>query len=145
MTLTAAHVTRTAQAATSVRFTSTQIAPGVVRTRIAEQDVTDPASIRRVLRTAAAVFIQQGHDASVSAPQGAWAGSLFLTVTEAEDSDDFPAPGPWGCDAPTVYCEWYALCTNEADGLVAHPILGNVPTCTRCADKHSLTLKELDK
>jgi len=37
-------------------------------------------------------------------------------------------------------CQWYALCTNPADGIVKHPILGNVPTCQRCADKHELEL-----
>lgn len=37
-------------------------------------------------------------------------------------------------------CQWYALCTNTAVGVVKHPILGNVPTCQRCADKHQLTL-----
>lgn len=37
-------------------------------------------------------------------------------------------------------CEWYALCTNQAEGVVKHPILGEVPTCGRCARKHDLTL-----
>jgi hypothetical protein len=37
-------------------------------------------------------------------------------------------------------CKWYLLCTNPADGVVKHPILGNVPTCTRCAEKHDLEL-----
>ena len=32
-------------------------------------------------------------------------------------------------------CQWFALCTNPAAGTVAHPILGSVPTCQRCADK----------
>jgi hypothetical protein len=39
-----------------------------------------------------------------------------------------------------VYCEWYALCTNKADGTVAHPVIGAVPCCQRCADKHDLEL-----
>lgn len=39
-------------------------------------------------------------------------------------------------------CEYYALCTNQAEGVIEHPILGNVPACKRCADKHDLTLKE---
>lgn len=37
-------------------------------------------------------------------------------------------------------CEWYALCDREAVGYVWHPILGDVPCCQRCADKHGLTL-----
>jgi hypothetical protein len=37
-------------------------------------------------------------------------------------------------------CEYYLLCTNEAEGTTAHPILGKVPTCTRCANKHDLVL-----
>lgn len=37
-------------------------------------------------------------------------------------------------------CEYYLLCTNPAEGTVTHPILGEVPTCARCANKHDLTL-----
>lgn len=32
-------------------------------------------------------------------------------------------------------CEWFALCTNPSVGTVAHPILGDVPICQRCADR----------
>lgn len=35
-------------------------------------------------------------------------------------------------------CLWYAACDNEAVIFVKHPIIGNVPTCRRCADKHDL-------
>jgi hypothetical protein len=37
-------------------------------------------------------------------------------------------------------CEWFALCDNASVGTVKHPILGDVPTCQRCADKLSLDL-----
>lgn len=37
-------------------------------------------------------------------------------------------------------CEWFAACTNAADGDVRHPVLGMVPTCRRCADKLDLDL-----
>lgn len=37
-------------------------------------------------------------------------------------------------------CEWYALCDHDAVGTTKHPILGDVPICQRCADKHSLTV-----
>lgn len=40
-----------------------------------------------------------------------------------------------------VYCEWYALCMNSPDGTVTHPVLGEVPTCERCARRHALKLK----
>lgn len=40
----------------------------------------------------------------------------------------------------SVECAWYALCTNASTGTVKHPILGAVPTCDRCADKHDLDL-----
>lgn len=33
-------------------------------------------------------------------------------------------------------CEWFALCTNEATGIIAHPILGDVPICDRCRIKY---------
>lgn len=39
-------------------------------------------------------------------------------------------------------CEWYALCTNAATGLVKHPILGSVPVCERCRAKHELVFKK---
>lgn len=39
-----------------------------------------------------------------------------------------------------VMCGWFALCENEANGVVAHPILEYVPTCERCATKLDLTL-----
>lgn len=35
-------------------------------------------------------------------------------------------------------CQWFALCTNPADGVVLHPILGDVPTCVRCVTKLDL-------
>lgn len=37
-------------------------------------------------------------------------------------------------------CQWYALCPNDAVGTTSHPILGDVPICERCADKHQLTV-----
>ena len=39
-----------------------------------------------------------------------------------------------------LYCEWFARCTNKADGAVWHPVLEYVPTCRRCADKLDLEL-----
>ena len=32
-------------------------------------------------------------------------------------------------------CEQFLLCVNPAEGVTAHPILGLVPSCARCADK----------
>lgn len=37
-------------------------------------------------------------------------------------------------------CDWYALCDNAPVGVVDHPILGKVPTCQRCVDKHDMLL-----
>lgn len=42
-----------------------------------------------------------------------------------------------------IMCSWFALCPNDADGRVDHPVLGAVPTCKRCADKLDLELKPL--
>lgn len=35
-------------------------------------------------------------------------------------------------------CQWYVMCDHEAIGVSEHPILGAVPICQRCADKHDL-------
>lgn len=32
------------------------------------------------------------------------------------------------------FCMWFAMCKNEATTMVAHPVLGSVPTCTSCAE-----------
>lgn len=58
-------------------------------------------------------------------------------MTESPTHSQEPAlPGP----ADEV-CAWFAACTNPADGTVEHPVLGQVPTCRRCADKLSLELQ----
>jgi hypothetical protein len=33
-----------------------------------------------------------------------------------------------------IPCQWFALCDREATGTTSHPILGEVPTCDRCAE-----------
>lgn len=38
-------------------------------------------------------------------------------------------------------CQWFAGCDNLPDGTVTHPILGDVPTCRRCADMLDLDLQ----
>jgi hypothetical protein len=43
-------------------------------------------------------------------------------------------------DRPQV-CMWFRDCANAAAGTVTHPILGEVPTCQRCATKLDLELK----
>lgn len=42
----------------------------------------------------------------------------------------------------TTTCEWFVLCDNRAVGTVAHPVLGSVPTCQRCADKLDLVFED---
>lgn len=45
-----------------------------------------------------------------------------------------PTDGTAYCTLPAVPCpcQWSAACTNPATPTVAHPILGDVPTCARC-------------
>lgn len=38
-------------------------------------------------------------------------------------------------------CDWFLLCENPPDGMVAHPVLGEVPTCRRCAERLDLDLE----
>lgn len=40
-------------------------------------------------------------------------------------------------------CQWYALCGNPIAGTTPHRILGDVPICQRCADKHDLPITPL--
>lgn len=41
-----------------------------------------------------------------------------------------------------TYCEWFAMCTNEATHEEPHPILGNVPCCDRCSQIGRLSPEE---
>lgn len=34
---------------------------------------------------------------------------------------------------PLHGCEWFILCERPATGLTPHPVLGQVPTCDKCA------------
>ena len=34
-----------------------------------------------------------------------------------------------------IYCQWFALCDNEATTTRPHPTLGDVPICESCDDK----------
>lgn len=40
-------------------------------------------------------------------------------------------------------CEWFARCTNITSTVVAHPILGHVPCCQRCAEVVGMDASEL--
>lgn len=40
-------------------------------------------------------------------------------------------------------CQYFALCPNDAAGVVEHPVLGDVPCCERCATKFDLVLVEV--
>jgi hypothetical protein len=42
-------------------------------------------------------------------------------------------------------CEWYLMCTNTANGYVFHPVLGPVPTCLRCKDRHEMDFMTADE
>jgi hypothetical protein len=42
---------------------------------------------------------------------------------------------------PEQTCLWFLLCDRATIGTLAHPILGDVPICERCAKK----IGELDK
>lgn len=46
-------------------------------------------------------------------------------------------------DAAELECQWYLLCTNDAVGTAFVSILGAVPICLRCANKHDLEVTPL--
>lgn len=34
-----------------------------------------------------------------------------------------------------VPCQWFALCENHAVTTESHPVIGDVPICTRCKER----------
>ena len=51
------------------------------------------------------------------------------------DEDSLYSAGmAWSITKVEVPCEWFALCENTAATFVYHPVLGDVPTCARCAE-----------
>lgn len=71
---------------------------------------------------------------------GAYAG---MTTDVAEAYIDFlDAPTRPECEPGLGSCQWFTMCVNEAVGMVAHPFLGRVPTCARCAQKANQKLEE---
>ena len=68
-------------------------------------------------------------------------GAMLVCVRSGDDGGtyDFCEESPSETHVIAA-CQWFALCTNDAEGIVKHPILGDVPTCTRCADKAEETL-----
>lgn len=46
--------------------------------------------------------------------------------------------------AAVLLCAWYARCTRPAVGATPHPILGPVPVCQRCADRHELVVMPVE-
>ncbi len=67
-------------------------------------------------------------------------------VTYRSGDSEYDLPSYWHIDGSTCFlhqtavpCLWFALCDHPAIGTVSHPIIGEVPTCQRCADKLGLT------
>ena len=68
-------------------------------------------------------------------------GMYVAVVVWADDPNDEPAG--WAVafrETDNPLCGWYALCLNYAIGTAEHVILGPVPICRRCAEKHDLTV-----
>lgn len=84
----------------------------------------DPAGTRYEFALADAAdykdAIGQAHAHAINHIDDALAGLTFTA---------FRSP-----DALDGGCAWFALCDNAATGTTSHPILGDVPTCPRCAD-----------
>jgi hypothetical protein len=56
----------------------------------------------------------------------------WLTLTQHDGYVSYPSNSGGEDRAP---CMWFALCDNDAATTRPHPILGDVPICTRCATK----------
>lgn len=62
-------------------------------------------------------------------------GGTSMRYWHADDKVALVRPGPEPEPARAVPCAWFALCPNDADGYLPHPILGHTPACRRCASR----------
>lgn len=67
-------------------------------------------------------------------------GPDWATVSRWVD-DGRPDINPDG--SPVLECRWSETCTRGAIGAAAHPSLGVVPCCRRCAEDHHLEVLPL--
>jgi len=67
-------------------------------------------------------------DSATDTPRGNVRGET-LAVLRRDGGQGFEG----NVEAPV--CEWFAKCDHPAVGVIAHPVLGDVPCCQRCADK----------
>ena len=51
----------------------------------------------------------------------------------AGDYSDISADAPMLVRGRRVPCRWFLRCQNPSTGYTPHPVLGQVPTCDRCA------------
>jgi hypothetical protein len=56
----------------------------------------------------------------------------IVVLTQDGDQVLYPIGGGAMEAAP---CMWFALCDHQAVTTEAHPVLGDVPICTRCKEK----------
>lgn len=61
-------------------------------------------------------------------------GHTVAVGLSADDVAKWQARKPQGVTfvADAEPCRWFLACDRPATGSVAHPILGDVPTCDRC-------------
>ena len=74
-----------------------------------------------------------GWDNPSQAPQRGNVRPEMLSVLRRDGGQGFEG----NVEAPV--CEWFAKCDHPAVGVIAHPVLGDVPCCQRCADKLEMT------
>lgn len=55
-----------------------------------------------------------------------------LLTTSGEHAWEWTVQGNGLATWHRVMCSWYAMCVWPAAGVLAHPVLGMVPTCDRC-------------
>jgi len=99
---------------------------------------------RRTEAGARNFITSQGRTPGEWVPEDYWNGRETLAVETVWDvepvEDGFAVVTEMRLAPEPAKCAWFALCPSPAAGTVKHPVLGEVPTCQRCADRFELPL-----
>lgn len=67
--------------------------------------------------------------------------TLFLAPSRVYPENEVQV---YGVNHKRFECDWYALCTRPATGVIAHPMVGQVFVCESCINRHQMAHKVSD-